>query len=277
MWGKGAKPFRDQRESEKGEPASPCCSPTLPNSPGFPTATMWCLTTLCKSLSSTNPQKNSLYGLWCLPTEKAKKISLDGRKKSVGDRISVSFLGLGEDLCAAHEAEALLFLAWITLGFMVDSHRFSWLAPSFISGFPKKDFTALCCSSGSPPAPKGKWECCLSSLGFHTLLQRRQGGQIGHFMPRCTTKAAQLGVQVCGNDLACTSSAFSAVLGTSCMCSVLLQRGKSWDGVVKGMASSLRCPVSAGGHSIQKTPPTNNFCLFTVHTGGWFLVSMKSF
>lgn len=209
---------------KKGEAASPCCSPTLPNSLGLPTTTMWWLATLCKSLSSTNPQKKkSLYGLWCLPREKAKKISLDGRKKPVGGRIIVSFLGLGEDLRAADEAEAPLCLAWITLSFTAHRHRFSWVAPFFISGFPRKDFTALCCSSGSPPAPKGKWESCLSSLGFHTLLRRRQGGQIGHFTLRCTTKAAQLGIQVCRNDLACTSSVVSAVLYTPCMCWVLLQ------------------------------------------------------
>lgn len=119
------------------------------------------------------------------------------------------------------KAEALLCLAWIMLSFVADRHRFSWVAPRFISGFPSKDFTALCCSSGSPPTPKGKWESCLSSLGFHTLLQCRQGGQIGHFTLWYTTKAAQLGIQVCQNDLACTSSVLPAIcpLCGQCCCS----------------------------------------------------------
>lgn len=166
----------------------------------------------------------------------------------------------------SQEEEALLCLARITLSFVADCRCSSRAAPCFISSFPSKDFTALCCSSGSPPTPKGKWENCLSSLGFHTLLRRRQGGQIGHFTLWRATKAAQLGVQVCRNDLACTSSVFSAMLYMSCMCSALLQRWKSWDGVVRGMASSLRCPGSAGGHNIQKNPPTNDFCLFTVQS-----------
>jgi len=192
-------------------------------------------------------------------------MSLDGRKKSVGSRISVSFPGLGEDLCAAHEAEALLCFAWIVLRLTADRHHFSWAAPCFISGFPSKDFTALCCSSGSPPTPKGERESCLSSLGFHTLLQCRQGGQIGHFTPWCTIKAAQLGVQVCWNDLACTSSVLScAVYALRVFSTAAALKIMRWSEERDGKFPGVSCECWRAQYS--KNPPINNFCHFAAQS-----------
>lgn len=98
-------------------------------------------------------------------------------------------------------------------------------------------------SAGSPPAPEGHREGCFPPSGFSTLLRCEQGGQIGHFTPRCTTKAAQLGAQVCQNDLASTSSILSAGLCLSRVPSGMLQ---GWRAETRGMTHSLRCPV--GGH-----------------------------
>lgn len=110
-------------------------------------------------------------------------------------------------------------------------------------------------SAGSPPAPEGHREGCFPPAGFSTLLRCEQRGQIGHFTPPCTTKAAQLGAQVCRNDLASTSSILSAGLCLSHVPSGMLEG--------RNQRNDTFPEVSCGRTLMEKSTNFTYYCTVT--------------